>query len=163
MIQSNPSFQAVWERMSDDELRALGPRYRELSRELAASGELIASEGLGDVALTRRVTVRDGRTVVSDGPMAEAKEHLAGFYLVDCTAERAVEIAARIPDATWTELLIRPINPEPPTPATGTGGVAEVGGSGSRGSSGDSAVAGPAEGAGDEAIPPGAGAEAPER
>ena len=55
------------------------------------------------------VAVRDGRTVVSDGPMAEAKEHLAGFYLVECSAERAVEIAARTPDAEWSEVLVRPV------------------------------------------------------
>ena len=50
-----------------------------------------------------------GRTIVSDGPMAEAKEHLAGFYVVDCSAERAVEIAARVPDAAWSEVLVRPV------------------------------------------------------
>jgi hypothetical protein len=41
--------------------------------------------------------------------MAEAKEHLAGFYLVECSAERAVEIAAQVPDAAWSEVLVRPV------------------------------------------------------
>jgi hypothetical protein len=109
MMQSNPSFQEVWDRMTDEQLRGLGLRHRALHRELVDSGELIAGEGLDDVALTRRVTVRNGQPLVSDGPMAEAKEHLAGFYLVECSAERAVEIAARTPDAEWSEVLVRPV------------------------------------------------------
>ena len=94
MMQSNPSFQEIWDRMTDEQLLSLGRRHRALHQELVDSGELVAAEGLDDVALTRRVAVREGRTLVSDGPMAEAKEHLAGFYLIECSAERAVEIAA---------------------------------------------------------------------
>ena len=109
MIQSNPGFQEMWAGLTDEQQRSLGRGHRALSRELAASGELLAAEGLDDVGLTRRVTVRDGRTLVSDGPLAEAKEHLAGFYLVECSPERAVEIAARVPDATWSEVLVRPV------------------------------------------------------
>ena len=109
MMQSNPSFQQIWDRMTDEQLLGLGRRHRALHQELVDSGELVASEGLDDVALTRRVAVREGRTLVSDGPMAEAKEHLAGFYLVECSAERAVEIASRTPDAEWGEVLVRPV------------------------------------------------------
>jgi hypothetical protein len=109
MIQSNPSFAGVWAQLSDEQRRRLGDGHRVLKEELVASGELVASAGLDEVELTRRVAVRDGRTVVSDGPMAEAKEHLAGFYLVECGPERAVEIAARVPDAGWGEVLVRPV------------------------------------------------------
>jgi hypothetical protein len=113
MIQSNPGFQELWDGLTPAQRRALGAGHRALSAALAASGELVASEGLDDVALTRRVTVRDGRTLVSDGPLAEAKEHLAGFYLVDCSSARAVEIAALVPDARWTEVLVRPVLDQP--------------------------------------------------
>ena len=109
MIQSNPGFQEVWDRMTAEQQRAFGRDHRALGDELARTGELVAAEGLDDVAQTRRVSVRDGRTLVSDGPLAEAKEHLAGFYLVDCSAERAVEIAARVPDAAWSDVLVRPV------------------------------------------------------
>jgi hypothetical protein len=109
MIQSNPDFQRIWDGLSDDQRRAMGRGHRALTKELAATGELVASEGLDDVALTRRVSVRDGHTLVSDGPLAEAKEHLAGFYLVECGPERAVQIAARVPDAAWSEVLVRPV------------------------------------------------------
>ena len=58
---------------------------------------MIVTEALADPSLTRRVTVRDGQTVTSDGPFAEAKELLAGFYLLECDSmERAVEVAARL-------------------------------------------------------------------
>jgi hypothetical protein len=56
------------------------------------------------------VSVRDGEVIASDGPYAELKEHLAGFYLVDCESlERAVQIAARIPEASFVEIEVRPV------------------------------------------------------
>jgi hypothetical protein len=56
------------------------------------------------------VSVRDGQTVTSDGPFAEAKELLAGFFLLDCDSpERAVEIAARMPEAELGLVEVRPI------------------------------------------------------
>jgi hypothetical protein len=109
MIQSNPDFARLFDELSDEQKEGLGSGHRALSVELAARGELLAAEGLDDPGLTRRVTVRDGRTLVSDGPLAEAKEHLAGFYLVECDAERAIEIAAAVPDATWSSVLVRPV------------------------------------------------------
>ena len=58
----------------------------------------------------KRVLVRDGATIVTDGPFAEVKEHLAGFYLVDCeSAERALELAAQVPDAQWGMVELRPV------------------------------------------------------
>ena len=60
--------------------------------------------------LGKRVTVRDGQAVTSDGPFAEVKEQLAGFYLVECESmERAVEIAAQIPEAEAGQIEVRPI------------------------------------------------------
>ena len=56
------------------------------------------------------MTARDGAISTTDGPFAEAKEHLAGFYLVDCVSEeRVVEIAARVPDAVWGLVEVRPV------------------------------------------------------
>jgi hypothetical protein len=56
------------------------------------------------------VSVRDGRTVTSDGPFAEAKELLAGFFLLDCESmERAVEVAARVPEAELGLVEVRPV------------------------------------------------------
>ena len=110
LIWSNPASREIWEGFSDEQ-RAEGFRYYgALTDELAASGELIVTEALADPSLTRRVTVRDGQTVTTDGPFAEAKELLAGFFLVDCdTPERAVEIAARMPEAEFGLVEVRPV------------------------------------------------------
>ena len=68
------------------------------------------SEGLADPSRGKRVTVRDGRTMTRDGPFAEVKGHLAGFYLVECeTMERAIEHAAKAPDAAYGGVEVRPV------------------------------------------------------
>ena len=110
LIYSNPASREIWEGFSDEQ-RAEGFRYYgALTDELAASGELIVTEALADPSLTRRVTVRDGQTVTSDGPFAEAKELLAGFFLVECDSmERAVEVAARMPEAELGLIEVRPV------------------------------------------------------
>jgi hypothetical protein len=110
LIYSNPASREIWEGFSDDQ-RAEGYRYyAALTEELAAAGELIVSEALADASLTRRVSVREGRTLTSDGPFAEAKELLAGFFLLDCrSAARAVEIAARVPEAELGLVEVRPV------------------------------------------------------
>ncbi len=110
LIYSNPASREIWERFTDDQ-RAEGYRYyAALAEELAASGELIVTEALADPALTRRVSVHNGQTIASDGPFAEAKEVLAGFFLLDCqSTERAVEIAARVPEAELGLVEVRPV------------------------------------------------------
>jgi hypothetical protein len=110
LIWSNPQSRAIWESFSDAQ-RAEGFRYyAALTEELAANGELIVSEALADASLTRRVTVRDGQTLTSDGPFAEAKELLAGFFLLEVPSrQRAVEIAARVPEAQFGLVEVRPI------------------------------------------------------
>lgn len=110
LILSNPHFLQRWEQLSDAQREQFGRGHYALTDELAASGELVASEGLADPSLAKRVTVRDGETLTTDGPFAEAKEHLAGFYLVDCDSqERAMAIAARVPDAVWGLVEVRPV------------------------------------------------------
>jgi hypothetical protein len=84
--------------------------YAALDDELTDSRELILSEALGDPREGFVVTVRDGQTVTTDGPFAETKEHLAGFFLVDChTPQRAAEIAARMPEARYGLIEVRPV------------------------------------------------------
>jgi len=100
LIYHNPGSRQIWEAFSEAE-RADGlAAYAALNEDLAASGELIVTEALADAPLAKRVTVRDGQTMTSDGPFAEVKEQLAGFYLVECESmERAIAIAARVPEA----------------------------------------------------------------
>lgn len=81
-----------------------------LVAELTASGELVGSEALADPSNTKTVRVRDGIPAITDGPLAEAKEHFGGYLIVDCESiERAIEIAARWPSARFTALEVRPI------------------------------------------------------
>lgn len=82
----------------------------ELMTELNESGEWIGGEGLAHPDRAKTVRVRDGAPVVTDGPFAEAKEHLAGYCLFDCeTEERALEIASRWPDARINGVELRPL------------------------------------------------------
>ena len=110
LIYHNPSSQQIWESFSAAE-RAEGLReYAALNEDLAASGEIVASEALADQSLGRRVCVRAGDVLTTDVPLAEAKEQLAGFYLVECSGiDRAVEIAARVPEAVLGLVEVRPV------------------------------------------------------
>jgi hypothetical protein len=110
LIQSNPRSLAAWDTMSDDERMDFGRAHLRLSAEMEEAGVLVASEGLADPELARWVSVRDGRTMASDGPFAEVKEHLAGFYLIDSPGmDEAIAWAAKVPDARYTEVEVRPV------------------------------------------------------
>jgi hypothetical protein len=110
LIHSNEHSLDLWAKMSDEERENFGRGHLRLTEEIAAAGELVVSEGLADPELAKWVSVRDGETFASDGPFAEVKEHLAGFYLLDCDSmERAIEWAAKVPDALMREVEVRPI------------------------------------------------------
>ena len=110
MIYGNSRLKEAWEALSGEQRAAGLGAYAALREDLAASGELIISEALADPSLARMVMVRDGNTITSDGPFAEVKEHLAGFFLVDSdNMERATELAARLPEAAFGLVEVRPI------------------------------------------------------
>jgi hypothetical protein len=110
LIQSNPHSREVWEGLSEEQRMAFGRAHLALTDELRGTGELVASEGLPDPSAATLVSVRGGRTLTSDGPFAEVKEYLAGFYLVDVPdLDRAVEIAAKAPDAETGSVEVRPV------------------------------------------------------
>jgi hypothetical protein len=110
LIYGNPMTREAWKSFAAAE-RAEGLRYyAAFAGELAASGELIVTEALADPSLTKRVHVRDGRTLTTDGPFAEAKEQLAGFFLVQCDSlDRAIAHAARVPEAEYGLVEVRPV------------------------------------------------------
>jgi hypothetical protein len=91
------------EGMPDDECVA----YDE---ELRRQGHCLASEALQPVQTATTVRVRNGKVSVTDGPFAETKEQLAGFYLIDARdLNEAIQIAAKIPPANVGSIEIRPI------------------------------------------------------
>jgi hypothetical protein len=76
------------------------------------SGHCIASEALQSVQTATTVRVRNGKASITDGPFAETKEQLAGFYLVDARdLDEAIQIASRIPPAAVGSIEVRPIRP----------------------------------------------------
>ncbi|MFI5495302.1 YciI family protein [Actinoplanes sp. NPDC051859] len=110
LIQSNERSLAVWETLSDQQRTDFGVGHRKLTEEMREAGVYVASEGLADPELSTWVSVRDGKTISADGPYAEVKEHLAGFYLIDCAdREEAVAWAAKVPDAAYTQVEVRPV------------------------------------------------------
>ena len=93
-----------------DRGRELMAEMDTLVNELRESGELVSTEALADPSNTRTVRVEGGVPVVTDGPLAEAKEHFGGYLVVDCeSVERATEIAVRWPSARYCPLEVRPI------------------------------------------------------
>ncbi|MFZ5526830.1 MAG: YciI family protein [Pseudomonadota bacterium] len=79
---------------------------------LKERGLLLASESLQSAAQGARVTVREGRASIVDGPFAEAKEMIGGFFLLSCkTREEAVAIAADCPAAQWCTVEVRGLGP----------------------------------------------------
>jgi hypothetical protein len=76
------------------------------------SGHCVASEALESVQTATTVRVRDGKTSVTDGPFAETKEQLAGFYMIDAKdLNEAIRIASGIPPARVGSIEVRPIRP----------------------------------------------------
>lgn len=110
MVQSNAASLAHWETLSDDERAEFGAAHYRLTDALHEEGVLVVSGGLMGPEAARRVSVRDGEITATDGPFAEVKEHLAGFYLIEVDDLAAAEaVAARVPDATFNHVEVRPL------------------------------------------------------
>jgi hypothetical protein len=107
LIYNNP---AAWDAMSEDERTALRAEFQVMNKALNESGEFVGGAGLADPQNAKTVRVRDGVPAVTDGPFAEAKEQLAGYYVLDCeNIDRATEIAAQDPAARVWTVEVRPI------------------------------------------------------
>ncbi|MGI8574556.1 MAG: YciI family protein [Egibacteraceae bacterium] len=84
--------------------------YGQFTEELHGSGKFLAGEALLPTETATTVRVRDGETLTTDGPFAETKEQLGGFYMVEVDdLDAAIEIAARIPGAKHGSIEVRPI------------------------------------------------------
>ncbi|MFD7155274.1 YciI family protein [Kribbella sp. NPDC059898] len=97
----------TWDALHAQGIDGVMEQHHKLGAELKASGELVDDRGL-TTANARVVRVREGVPAVTDGPFTEAKEVLAGYYVVDCAdLDRATEIAARLPEAPYSPIEIR--------------------------------------------------------
>ena len=87
-------------------------RMLRFTDDLKTRGLLLASDSLASAAKGVRVQVREGKPRMIDGPYAEAKEMVGGFFLVDCrTRDEAVAIAAECPAAEWCTVEVREVGP----------------------------------------------------
>ena len=91
------------------EMSALNDRHLQYNDELLDRGHFIEAEALQPAAAATCVRVRNGRTTLTDGPYAETKEMVAGFYLIEARdLNEAVQVAARLPSAPLGVIEIRP-------------------------------------------------------
>ena len=107
LIYNEPSS---WETMSEGERGAIYTAYSTFTEELQASGKMVAGDALQDTSTATSVRVRDGETLTTDGPFAETKEVLGGYYLIDVdTLDEALEWAAKLPGSTYGTVEVRPL------------------------------------------------------
>ena len=96
--------------LTEDERERCYVESAQLTQDLNKSGQYLSASPLQPVATARSVRIRDGRRVVTDGPFAETREQLGGFYLVEAKdLEEAIGIAARIPVAQKGTIEVRPV------------------------------------------------------
>ena len=88
----------------------------QLAQELNASGQYLAGAPLHPTSTATSVRVRDGKRLVTDGPFAETREQLGGYFLIDAKdLDEAIAIAARVPVARVGTVEVRPVREGPPT------------------------------------------------
>jgi hypothetical protein len=101
--------------LPEAEQGALFEGYMDYTRAIRKSGNYLGGEALEPVATATTVRVRDGKTVTTDGPFAETREQLGGYYLVEAKdLDEAIALAARIPSSRYGCIEVRPIMPTPP-------------------------------------------------
>ncbi|HJV09523.1 MAG TPA: YciI family protein [Acidimicrobiales bacterium] len=102
--------ESAWAAASPEESAAMTAAYDAFGAEMGARGVLKGGERLRPTADATTVRVSGGEVLVSDGPFAETKEQMAGFYLIDCKdLDEAIEIASKVPAAANGTVEVRPI------------------------------------------------------
>ena len=100
--------------MNEEERGRLYQEYGAFTQELRDAGAMVGGDQLQPVSTATTVRIRDGEQLVTDGPFAETKEQLGGYYVVDVgTLDEALEWAAKIPSARYGSIEVRPVWPAP--------------------------------------------------
>jgi hypothetical protein len=103
-----------WDAFSAEEREAAYDQYRAFAEEARDAGVMLGGDELASTQDATTVRVRDDETLVTDGPYAEVKEALGGYFLFECgSMDEAIEYAARIPGAEHGAVEVRPIHVEP--------------------------------------------------
>jgi len=104
------SDERAFEAMSKEERHEVYAAYDELMKDLAAKGHMLGGDELAPTSTATTVQVRAGERLVTDGPFAETKEQLGGYFLIDVDdLDAAIDIAARIPSVQSGSIEVRPI------------------------------------------------------
>lgn len=102
--------EAAWAALTDDERQQAYAGYMQLGTDARAAGVMLGGDELAPTAAATTVRVVDGQTLVTDGPYAEVKEALGGYYVFDCDSfDEAIEWASRIPAAATGAIEVRPV------------------------------------------------------
>ena len=103
-----------WDALSTEEREGMYARYRALADEAQAAGVMVGGNELAAVSDATTVRVRGAETLVTDGPYAEVKEALGGYFLFECDSiDEALAWAARIPAAEHGAVEVRPVHVDP--------------------------------------------------
>jgi hypothetical protein len=106
--------QSAWGAFSDEEREAAYDLYRAFGRAAEEAGALAGGNELAPTTDATTVRVRADETLVTDGPYAEVKEALGGFYILECASmDEAIDWAARIPGAEHGAVEVRPVYVDP--------------------------------------------------
>ncbi|EGF90129.1 YCII-related domain protein [Asticcacaulis biprosthecium C19] len=107
LIYSDPSLEPAY---GTAEFETMMQGYGMLNEALKTAGVYVAGDGLQDVETATSVRVRGGKTETMDGPFAETKERLGGYYIIDCAdLDEALRFAAMIPSAAYGTVEVRPL------------------------------------------------------
>jgi hypothetical protein len=99
-----------WAKMTDADRQRIYGEYGAFSADLRASGQYLAGSQLQPTTTATSVRVRDGKRLVTDGPFAETREQLGGYYLVEAkNLDEAIGLAAKIPSAKLGTIEVRPV------------------------------------------------------
>ena len=110
-----------WDAFSADEREAVYDQYRAFSDEASKAGVVVGGAELASTRDATTVRVRDGESLVTDGPYAEVKEALGGYFIFECgSMDEAVEYAAKIPGAQHGAIEVRPIYVDPAAEGAGS-------------------------------------------
>ena len=102
--------ESIWADSTPEEMAVTMAGHEAFSQATQAEGILRGGEALEPTSAATTVRVRDGETMITDGPYAETREQLGGFYIVECdSVDQAVDAARRIPEAVHGVVEVRPI------------------------------------------------------
>lgn len=95
---------------SDEEKGQIFQEYMTDTDDIKSSGHFVAGDALEPTSTATTIRIRNGERVITDGPFAETKEQLGGYYLLECDSlDEAIEQASRIPSAKLGSIEVRPI------------------------------------------------------